>query len=228
MGISLLERLVHDSVFDDAYIMLIQQYRLVPQIRMWPGVHDYKSDFRTAASALYQETEGRHATMPLCFCHINGTESSTGLSRRNEDEADEVGEYIEKLLYEGIFTANDIGILSPFKSQVIALRNRLAARYPLIPIETVEKFQGQEKLCILYSCVRSHGGGTGEVLSVGRRLNAAISRAQQQFTIFGDALCLMQADRDGSWCSLLTYIQQENRLLQKHNHQWIPNNSMVR
>ena len=114
-----------------------------------------------------------------------------------------------------IFAPKDIGIISPYRSQVDALRNRMGRRYPAVTIETVDKFQGQEKVCILYSCVRSNPRGACGFLTDGRRLNVAITRAKKQFTIFGNAWCLMQGDKDGSWSSFLMHIKKEGCLLQK-------------
>ena len=204
------------------------KYRMVPKICMWPSAFFYKDDLRTAAAALQQQRTERQAPMPVSFCHLTGKESYTDNSWMNKDEVDAVEEYVDQLLRTGTTVPKDIGIISPYRHQVKALKECLSHRYPAITVETVDKFQGQEKACILFSCVRSNDRGACGFLTDGRRLNVAITRAKKQFTMFGNAWTLVRGDKDGSWGSFLTHTQMEGCLLQKKQNQWVPNKELVR
>ena len=64
---SLLERLVRDVVFDDAYIMPEEQYRIVPAICAWPSLFYYEGLLTTAASAYGMQQRAVSAEDPLLF-----------------------------------------------------------------------------------------------------------------------------------------------------------------
>jgi superfamily I DNA and/or RNA helicase len=51
-----------------------------------------------------------------------------------------------------------IGVIAPYRAQLALLGERLAA-WPGIEVQTVDKFQGRQKACILMSCVRSNPKG---------------------------------------------------------------------
>ncbi len=83
-------------------------------------------------------------------------------------------------------------------------------------IGTVEEFQGQERMIILISTVRSvptelqsdFHFGLGFVNS-DKRMNVAISRARALCVIFGDETTLTSSD-DRNWKYLLDYTIQKN------------------
>ncbi len=93
--------------------------------------------------------------------------------------------------YEG-----SIGVITPFRAQVLALQNAVGAAIPEtrrvvaeLRVGTVDGFQGQERDLILFSpCVgpRSPQSGMTFFQRDSRRLNVAISRARAVAMIFGD------------------------------------------
>jgi superfamily I DNA and/or RNA helicase len=124
------------------------------------------------------------------------TLASDGLSRINPVEAElalqTLHNYIERIgkdriLYERL----DIGIISPYKGQVQLLRRMLRKDSywkplrPLISINTVDGFQGQERDIILISMVRQNEQGQVGFLSDLRRMNVAITRARMKLIIIG-------------------------------------------
>ena len=124
------------------------------------------------------------------------TFASDGLSRINPVEAElalqTLHDYIERIgkdriLYERL----DIGIISPYKGQVQLLRRMLRKDSywkplrPLISINTVDGFQGQERDIILISMVRQNEQGQVGFLSDLRRMNVAITRARMKLIIIG-------------------------------------------
>ncbi len=129
--------------------------------------------------------------------------ASDGLSRINPVEAElalqTLHDYIERIgkdriLYERL----DIGIISPYKGQVQLLRRMLRKDSywkplrPLISINTVDGFQGQERDIILISMVRNNEQGQVGFLSDLRRMNVAITRARMKLIIIGHSPTLCQ------------------------------------
>jgi superfamily I DNA and/or RNA helicase len=89
-----------------------------------------------------------------------------------------------------------IGIISPFRAQVLALEEAVRSAIPEprkiaaeLKVGTVDGFQGQERDLVLFSpCVgpRSPQSGITFFQRDARRLNVAISRARAVAMIFGD------------------------------------------
>lgn len=119
----------------------------------------------------------------------------------NEDEAiltlATLQDYIEKIgLNRFLEEKPDIGIISPYRSQVKFLRH-LIKHTPffkpfrkLISINTVDGFQGQERDIILISLVRSNDEGQIGFLRDLRRMNVAITRARMKLLIIGNSATL--------------------------------------
>jgi superfamily I DNA and/or RNA helicase len=86
----------------------------------------------------------------------------------------------------------DVGIISPYRAQVQLLRKKLRRREffkpfrPLITVNTVDGFQGQERDIIVISLVRSNDEGQIGFLRDLRRMNVAITRARMKLIILGD------------------------------------------
>ena len=81
---------------------------------------------------------------------------------------------------QAVLTANDVKIISPYNSQVFALKQAL----PTIEIGTVDKFQGQEAPVIIYSVATSSVAEAPrgmDFLFSPNRLNVAVSRARTRF-----------------------------------------------
>ena len=94
---------------------------------------------------------------PLSFGHLVGEESNDQ-SKENRDEIDTLYRYFENLVQSGEYAPKDVGVLFAYGSQQDALHNRFRY-YPSVTVESVDKLQGQERPCILYSCVRSSTSG---------------------------------------------------------------------
>lgn len=103
-----------------------------------------------------------------------------------------------------------IGVITPFRAQVMALQEAVAAIPKAkrdtaeLKIGTVDGFQGQERDLILFSpCVgpRSSQSGLTFFQRDARRLNVAISRARAVAMIFGD-LGFARSGTSKALCSL--------------------------
>ena len=78
---------------------------------------------------------------------------------------------------------------------------------PLITVNTVDGFQGQERDVILISLVRANEEGQIGFLNDLRRMNVAITRARMKLVILGEAATLA---RHPFYADLLAYIRRLN------------------
>jgi DNA replication ATP-dependent helicase Dna2 len=94
----------------------------------------------------------------------------------------------------------DIGIITPYRSQVALLRRLLrsitpadTAATPLriasitdVEVDTPDRYQGRDKEVIIISLVRSNTrGDVGELLRDSRRVNVALTRARSKLILVG-------------------------------------------
>ncbi|MCO6406770.1 AAA family ATPase [Hoeflea alexandrii] len=109
-------------------------------------------------------------------------------------EVDAIVRHLRMLLVDQQYTGS-VGIISPFRAQVMALQQavtsipetkRIGAQ---LKVGTVDGFQGQERDLVLFSpCIgpRSPRSGVTFFQKDARRLNVAISRARAVAIVFGD------------------------------------------
>lgn len=110
---------------------------------------------------------------------------------------------------------DDIGIITPYTKQVKVIRNMIAEHEIKVPkVGTVEEFQGQERMVVLMSTVRSSNEMLHQdrffklgFVSNPKRLNVSISRARALLVVFGNPHLLAN---DVSWRYLLRQCIQNN------------------
>ena len=78
------------------------------------------------------------------------------------------------------YDVSNVVVLSPYRSQVVALKRSLQ-EMPSIgsrcDVSTIDKYQGRDSDVVIVSTVRSNtSGNTGELLRDWRRINVAITR----------------------------------------------------
>lgn len=113
----------------------------------------------------------------------------------NQAEVATIVAHVRKLLIDDGYEGS-IGIITPFRAQVVALENAIALAIDEpkriaceLKVGTVDGFQGQERDLILFSpCVGPRSSQTGLTFFQRdtRRLNVAISRARAVAMVFGD------------------------------------------
>lgn len=143
------------------------------------------------------------------FWGVNGVNKQTPESPSwfNPAEAKSVFNMLLKLYKKGV-RPEDIGVITPYQQQAKTIRRILDESNLQKPkIGSVEEFQGQERMVILISTVRTsksqllsdqqHALG---FVSSPKRLNVAISRARALLIIFGSPQ-LLSADKQ--WLKLL-------------------------
>lgn len=155
------------------------------------------------------------------FKQIDTTKSEKkGCSRINRLEAAEIVEWL-KCNFDFITNAypnepaeNLVGIITPFKAQVKCikseLRKHMPTNYSKISVGTVHTFQGAERKIIIMSTVYGKQDGCFFIDSNKSLMNVAVSRAKDNFFVFGDINCLKDTETSAS--GLLKSFIKNNQL----------------
>jgi superfamily I DNA and/or RNA helicase len=148
-------------------------------------------------------------------------------SRLNRAEADLLVQtlcgYVERVGIERLRTERtDFGIISPYKSQVQLLRQKIKSCPALtglrsqISVNTVDGFQGQERDVIMISMVRGNDEGRIGFLNDLRRMNVAITRARMKLFILGDSITLSHTS---FYKQLFEHVQRHGQVVTPHNEE---------
>jgi CRISPR/Cas system-associated exonuclease Cas4 (RecB family) len=132
-----------------------------------------------------------------------GMERRQGKLVTHPEEAALVVALSQALLAAGL-APSELGIITPYRSQVRLLHQLM--HDPHMPtlanveINTIDKYQGRDKECILLSLVRSNKElYAGELLKDWRRINVALTRAKHKLVVFGDVRTLSVSHLCYSW-----------------------------
>ena len=168
LGQSMFERLKGET----QNVTLIEtQYRMHPGIMEVSNRLFYDGRLRSGVGA-DERTPPDGA--PVVFIPVESDRDG----RSNPDEARAVVELVRSFTRDRGIDPESIGIVSPFRAQVVLLRQMLPGSG--VAIDTVERFQGGERDIMILSFVRSRG--TGFVFD-DRRLNVAITRARRKLIL---------------------------------------------
>lgn len=103
-----------------------------------------------------------------------------------------------------------IGIISPYREQVISIQDAIVKDFDHFPdadieVNTIDAFQGQERDIIYISMVRSNDSGEIGFLKDTRRMNVAMTRAKKKLIVIGDSATLASF---GFYNDFLDYCDQ--------------------
>ncbi|XP_020590457.1 probable RNA helicase SDE3 isoform X2 [Phalaenopsis equestris] len=205
LGKSYLERLFEFEYYeggDENYVTkLLRNYRNHPSILELPSKIFYKGELIACKddddeSSIYDWINLPNKTFPVLFVGIQGCDEREGCNPSwfNRIEASKAVDIIKKLLRNPDLSEGDIGVITPYRQQVLKLQNALESlEIRDIKVGSVEQFQGQEKKIIIVSTVRStiKHDEFDRVYSLGflsnpRRFNVAITRARSLLIIIGN------------------------------------------
>ncbi|XP_077974074.1 putative helicase mov-10-B.1 [Styela clava] len=228
LQISLLERLMSTNVLykkdsetgeynPQCVTKLVKNYRSHESILKIPNKKFYDNELEVNADQMIRTKlcgweELPNKDFPIIFHGVQGnqTKEKSSPSYFNPEEVKVVGDYVKKLLdIRGMRKMKpcDIGIVTPYRKQVEKIRNKI--KNPNIDVGSVEVFQGQERLVIIISTVRSSKEGLTDdaIFHLGflcdpKRFNVSLTRPKALLIIVGNPrlLCL-----DKYWKSLLKY-----------------------
>ncbi|QLE60001.1 ATP-binding protein [Nostoc sp. TCL26-01] len=185
-------------------IILKYHYRCVPVIA------DFCDRLCNYGMIIKTEPKASRLGTNLIACNVEGKLENNV----NWAEVDAVETLIEELLAAGYRlnptdSENEIGVISPYRSQANALTQRLRSRWTDFSkqsIGTVHTFQGGQKSVIIFStrqCQASYS-----LWFINRRpnlLNVAVSRARELFILVGN---LGRISEGGHTKELVEYIKQ--------------------
>lgn len=174
-------------------ILLRDQYRSVEGIVDYISESFYSNMLRPAYDA------SRMKPVPgmkpgLAWTDVPGA-AVAAQGNANPAEVAAITKHLRQLLVDQGYDGS-VGVISPFRQQVLALKEAIEAAIPEpvaqtaeLRIGTVDAFQGQERDLVLFSpCVSptSPQSATTFLNKDARRLNVAISRARFAAHVFGD------------------------------------------
>ncbi|HTI08878.1 MAG TPA: ATP-dependent helicase [Puia sp.] len=145
--------------------------------------------------------------------------------KKNMKEALVAATIANTLIAEGVVKPKDIGIITPFRAQIGAIKKYL--RKELLEdeqfiIDTVERFQGDERKVIIFSTTIGNARQIGSIQSItsdgtsvtDRKLLVSISRASDQLIILGNALALRGAKE---YRDLLAQVERDGGIISPQN-----------
>ena len=134
--------------------------------------------------------------------------SRKGSIRLNYREAEQIASWLENNFdiiinaYPEDSEENLLGIITPFKAQVRCieevLKRQLPNHRPKISVGTVHTFQGAERKIIILSTVYGKHDGCFFIDANKSLMNVAVSRAKDNFFVFGDINCLNDSNSSAS------------------------------
>uniref|UniRef100_A0A182Y9E8 Uncharacterized protein n=1 Tax=Anopheles stephensi TaxID=30069 RepID=A0A182Y9E8_ANOST len=231
--VSLLERLMNLSIYQkdlnnneynpDMVTKLLDNYRSHGALFQFSNEQFYDGELRAKGDpAIINWAVNWHRlpnrAFPMIFHSVIGymQKDALTLSYWNVQEANKVYEYVQLLLKEQIngriLQQEDIGIVTPYSSQVEFITNGLSMLgLDNIAVGSAEQYQGREKAVIIISTVRSNRTTVG-FLADARRLNVALTRAQALTIIVGNPANLM---KDRTWYKFLKLIRANKAIAGK-------------
>ncbi|KAI1232142.1 putative helicase senataxin, partial [Lamprotornis superbus] len=210
-------------------VQLTVQYRMHPDICLFPSNYVYGRTLKTAKSIEENRCSSEWPFQPyLIFDVADGREERDNDSYSNPREVKLVMELIrtikEKRKDLGL---RRIGIITPYSAQKKKIQEQLDSVFKNNSpgeVDTVDAFQGREKDCIIVSCVRANSsegstlayvqasstkGSIGFLASL-QRLNVTITRARFSLFILGRLQTLME---DKNWNHLIQDAQKRGAII---------------
>ncbi|KAL3117259.1 hypothetical protein niasHT_007662 [Heterodera trifolii] len=216
---SLMKRIMYGDVYSQAddrvFVTLKQTYRshyaiLRPCSYLFYDnilqVDDGQGDFHKLTEWEGLPTKG----FPVIFHSSRGSKDEQGFNKSHHNlfEAELVRHYVERILKETKTAENAIGVISPYRNQVLKLRHILGS-FPGVNVDSVEGFQGSEREVIIISTVRQIDIG---FLRCDLRLNTSISRAKYLLIVIGNEDVLSD---HGTWRKFVYYCRYHGGFLNR-------------
>ena len=191
----------------DVVYLLDTQYRMHPDISAFPSRAFYDGLLQDGPGMAVMRQRPWHASAllaPYRFFDVKGQHQheSKGHSLVNHAEIDVALALFKRLtadFHDYDYTGR-VGVITPYKSQLRALKNRFSLQlgnsvFDTIEFNTTDAFQGRESDIIIFSCVRaSPTGGIGFLQDI-RRMNVGLTRAKCSLWVLGNSSSLVR----GQW-----------------------------
>lgn len=242
LGLSLLERLMrgnplyHKSsdthLYNTTFVTkLLRNYRSHPAILKVPNELFYDNELQVFANRMDREAfcKWEHLPkqgFPVVFHGVMGKDEREANSPSffNVSEVETLIGYLQKLKQSqgkrGIpkLNSKDIGIIAPYRKQVEKIQKALRSMKELsqwndIKVGCVEEFQGQERLVVMVSTVRSSVNYVkmDQDFNIGfltneKRFNVAMTRSKALLVVVGNPVILK---KNPTWERFIQYCEDE-------------------
>lgn len=200
--------------------LLDTQYRMHPEISQYPSKAFYDGrllDGENMANIRRRPWHKSSLLGPYRFFDVQGQHQSAtkGHSLINVAELHVALQLFERLTtdYRGYDYKGKIGIITPYKGQLMELKILFTQKYGESILKTVEfnttdAFQGRENEIIIFSCVRaSPSQGIGFLDDI-RRMNVGLTRAKSSLWVLGNSQSL---SRNEFWGKLIDDARKRDR-----------------
>ncbi|XP_072816451.1 probable helicase senataxin isoform X3 [Vicugna pacos] len=210
------ENVEHNMVGRLPVLQLTVQYRMHPDICLFPSNYVYNRNLKTN-----RLTETNRCSSDWPFQPYLVFDVGDGSERRDNDSYVNVQEI--KLVMELIklikdkrrdVTFRNIGIITHYKAQKTMIQKDLDKEFDRkgpAEVDTVDAFQGRQKDCVIVTCVRANAmqGSIGFLASL-QRLNVTITRAKYSLFILGHLRTLMENQH---WNHLIQDAQKRGAII---------------
>lgn len=234
---SLFERLLRQYRNDSTVVyMLTRQGRMHHDIARWPSAAFYESKLREVPlehqkAVLPAHGDGKNgiddllATRRVAFVVIEPTGRSVS-DKVNSSEAEAIAATLVRIYWRHRDTFNPlqtVGVIVPYRNQIAEIRSWVersgidALRD--VTIDTVERFQGSQRDCIIYGFTIQKYYQLEFLTSnvfidnqtvIDRKLNVAMTRARKHLLLFGDPSLLA---RNTTFAQLMDYMKDTGSYL---------------
>ncbi|WP_371366367.1 hypothetical protein SRRS_07540 [Sporomusa rhizae] len=189
--------------FDDRGLFLSEHRRCYNEIIEYCNELIYKGNLQPMRGKGKQDKKLAIPQWPqMGFKQIDSDNSiRKGSSRLNKLEAEQIVawlknnfSFIEAAYPDEKKKENLVGIITPFKAQVkcieAELKKQMPQHYSFISVGTIHTFQGADRNIIILSTVYGKLDGCFFIDANKSLMNVAVSRAKDNFFVFGDINCL--------------------------------------
>jgi len=200
-----------NSVFDlasplasaDDIIMLRDHHRSHADIIEFSNQHFYEGRLRVATN--YDRLRRPSLDAPAVrWIQVEGAATRPGSGALNDAEARAVVQELERIVLQQGYRGS-VGVVTPFRAQANRISDLLHAhpnanlllRNGELLVDTVHRFQGDERDMMIFSPVVSRGisdGAVGFLRKTGNLFNVAITRARAVLVVVGDMGAAKNAD----------------------------------
>ena len=225
MTLSLFDRLIRAGVKP---YLLDTQFRMHPAISYFPSLSFYKGLVKSGTPAAERPAPKGFAwpipSVPIAFCPSpqDAMETNDNMSYSNKVEAEQVMKILADLLQAKELRECNIGIVTPYASQVRLIRSMLRARGVRtgvdretgeagVEVSSVDGYQGREKELMIVSTVRANNLNTIGFVADARRCNVTLTRARRGVIVVGHASTLSRDRR--TWGPWVQWVQKSGLTL---------------
>lgn len=191
------------------------QYRMNAAIMGFSNRWFYDNLLRAHPSVIDRQMPVLHDEKAIVFidtagCGFDEKVHPENKSRFNPEEFYVVREHLYAFLQLFPYEKPSIGLLSPYREQVVWMKNDLEndeiLRGENLTVQTIDGFQGQERDVMYISLVRSNTKSEIGFLTDYRRMNVAMTRARMKLVVVGDSGTI---GNDKFYKAFLEYVETE-------------------